>query len=216
MKIFNIVVGPFEVNSYILVDETSGQCLLVDPGDEPKKIIEVVEKNQLFPQAIVNTHCHIDHTRYLSEIKDYFKIPFYIHEEELPLLEALKEQALFFGLDTASIPEVDDFLIDGQNFKVNELEFKILHTPGHSPGSICLYQDGHVFVGDVLFKGAIGRTDLYGGNYHTLMRSITEKLLALPDATQVHCGHGESTTIGAEKQTNPFLKEFLNGADDLV
>ncbi|APF17474.1 beta-lactamase domain protein [Caldithrix abyssi DSM 13497] len=206
MRIIKIPVGPFEVNCYIVVDEESNRCFLIDPGDEPEKIIKAIEEHHLTPTRVINTHNHIDHARHLYEIKQQFKIPFYIHEADLPLLEALKEQALFFGLNCSSVPEVDGFLEDGEEFEFGNQSVKILHTPGHSPGSVSVYLDGHVFVGDVLFKGSIGRTDLYGGNYNVLLESIKNKLLTLPEATVVHAGHGEDTTIGDEKRNNPFLR----------
>ena len=208
MRIFKIPVGPFEVNCYVIVNEQNGECLLIDPGDEPSKIIELIENNQWKPLKIINTHNHIDHVRHLFQVKNHFDIPFYIHEDDLPLLESLKEQALFFGLDCSPIPEVDGFLSDGDVFEMDNQTVKILHTPGHSPGSISIYLQGDVFVGDVLFKGSIGRTDLYGGNYQRLMNSIRDKLLTLPDETIVHSGHGPETTIGNEKRQNPFLKDL--------
>ncbi|NOX87390.1 MAG: MBL fold metallo-hydrolase [Calditrichaeota bacterium] len=208
MRIFKLVVGPFEMNSYIVAEDNGDKCFLIDPGDEPDKIIAEIEINKLLPTRIINTHNHIDHTRHLSVIKEHFNIPFYIHEDDLPLLETLKEQALFFGFEASPVPEVNGFVKDGETFQLGDLNFKILHTPGHSPGSICIYSDGHVFVGDVLFKESIGRTDLYGGDYKVLMTSIREKLLTLPDDTIVHSGHGPETTIGIEKQKNPFLQNI--------
>ncbi len=208
MRIIKVPVGPFEVNCYIVADPQTQQCFLIDPGDEPEKIIRLIEAEQLTPTRIINTHNHIDHARHLFRLKEHYQIPFFIHEDDLPLLESLKEQALFFGLDCSPVPEVDGFFEDGDVFSFAEKEVKILHTPGHSPGSISIYLDGHVFVGDVLFKDSIGRTDLYGGNFNVLIRSIKEKLLVLPEQTVVHSGHGPDSTIGEEKRHNPFLKEF--------
>ncbi|MCD6376799.1 MAG: MBL fold metallo-hydrolase [Caldisericaceae bacterium] len=208
MRVLKIPVGPFEVNCYIVVDEQNAECFLIDPGDEPQKIIELIENQKLKPQKIINTHSHIDHVRHLLQVKEHFNIPFFIHEDDLPLLEAMKEQALFFGLDCSDIPEVDGFLNDGDTFEMDSQLVRILHTPGHSPGSISIYFQKNVFVGDVLFKESIGRTDLYGGNYQVLMDSIKNKLLTLPDETVVHSGHGPETTIGNERRQNPFLKDL--------
>ncbi len=208
MRVFKIPVGPFEVNCYIVVNEQNAECFLIDPGDEPQKIIELIESKKLKPQKIINTHNHIDHVRHLYQVKEHFKIPFFIHEDDLPLLEAMKEQALFFGMDCSPIPEVDGFLNDGDTFEMDSQLVRILHTPGHSPGSISIYFRENVFVGDVLFKESVGRTDLYGGNYKVLMDSIQNKLLTLPDETVVHSGHGPETTIGDEKRRNPFLKDL--------
>ena len=143
--------------------------------------------------------------RHASVVQKHYKIPFQICEADLPLLESIKDQGVIFGLDASEVPEVSSFLKDGDRFKLVNEEFLILLTPGHSPGSISIYTKGHVFVGDVLFKDSIGRTDLYGGNYEVLMNSIREKLMTLPDDTIVYSGHGPTTTIDREKQYNPFI-----------
>ena len=208
MRVFKLAVGPFEMNAYIVAEDEGKKCLLIDPGDEPERIVDIIEKHDLKPERIIITHAHIDHIRHLKAVQNRLHLPLYIHEDDLPLLENINEQALFFDLSTSGIPEVWDFLRDGQEVEVGSLHLKILHTPGHSPGSICLYGEGQIFVGDVLFKDSIGRTDLYGGNFEQLRQSIKGKLLSLPDETVVHPGHGEDTTIGREKQHNPFLKNI--------
>jgi glyoxylase-like metal-dependent hydrolase (beta-lactamase superfamily II) len=133
-----------------------------------------------------------------------------ICEKEMPLLDTLKSQGLAFGLEVEAQPVVNSFLVDGQKLKLGKTEFTVFHTPGHSPGSMSLYTKGHIFVGDVLFKDSIGRTDLYGGDYMVLMQSIRGKILSLPDETIVYCGHGPDTTIGREKKYNPFLNPTAN------
>jgi len=205
MRIFKLVVGPFEMNTYLVAEDDHDECIIFDPGDEPDKIIDAVKKNKLKPVKIINTHNHIDHARHVSVIKKHFNIPFEICEDDVPLLESIKDQGIIFGLDSSEVPEVSSFLKHGDRFKLVDEEFLILQTPGHSPGSISIYTRGHVFVGDVLFKDSIGRTDLYGGNYELLMKSIREKLLTLPDDTVVYSGHGPETTIGREKKYNPFI-----------
>jgi len=205
MKVYCVPVGPFEMNSYIVQADDASSCILIDPGDDLHKIENVMNQNGLKPQSIFNTHNHIDHSRRISLLQKKYNLPFFIAQEDLPLLESLKDQALLFGLDASPVPEVTRFVQDGNTFNLGEEEFRILHTPGHSPGSICLYFEGHVFVGDVLFRDSIGRTDLYGGNYKQLMHSIETKLLVLPDETIVYPGHGPTTTIGREKEHNPFL-----------
>ncbi len=209
MNILKFPVGPFEVNCYLIVDDQTRQCLLIDPGDAPQKLIEYIESHQLKPIKIMNTHTHIDHVCHLSQIQKHFQIPFFIHEDDLPLLEAMKEQAALFGLNCSSIPEVEGFFKDGDTIPFNEQNIYIMHTPGHSPGSLCFYVPNHVFVGDVLFRESIGRTDLYGGNFQLLLESIKNKLFTLPDETIVHPGHGPDTTIGHEKAHNPFLREQI-------
>jgi glyoxylase-like metal-dependent hydrolase (beta-lactamase superfamily II) len=194
------------MNSYIVRAGNSEKCILIDPGDDLNRIEAVIDEESLIPERIFNTHNHIDHARRVSLIQKKYDLPFYICQEDLPLLESIKDQALLFGLDVSPIPKVTKFVKDGDVFTLGEETFRILQTPGHSPGSICLYFEGHIFVGDVLFKDSIGRTDLYGGNYKQLLQSIEEKLLVLPDDTIVYPGHGPETTIGREKQFNPFLK----------
>lgn len=206
MKIFRVPVGPFEMNCYLVKPDASPDCLLIDPGDDPDEIISTIETNGMVPRRIVNTHTHIDHLRRVSMIQKQYNIPFQICQDDLPLMESLKEQGLIFGLDVSPVPEVTGFLKDNDIISLADLEFRILHTPGHSPGSICLYIPGHVFVGDVLFRDSIGRTDLYGGNYNQLMDSLAQKLLVLPGETIVYPGHGPETTIGREKANNPFLR----------
>ena len=205
MRVITISVGPFEMNCYVVAEDNHPECIIIDPGDEPCKIIKTIDQAKLKPVKIINTHNHIDHARRVSDIQKHFDIPFFICEDDQPLLESLQEQGLLFGFDASAIPEIKDYLKDGDTFKLVEKTFRILHTPGHSPGSISIYTEGHIFVGDVLFKDSIGRTDLYGGDYNILIKSIREKLLVLPDDTIVYSGHGPATTIGREKKYNPFL-----------
>lgn len=206
MRVFCVPVGPFEMSSYIVAPDTSDVCMLIDPGDDIDKIVRVIDEHKLQPQSIYNTHAHFDHVRRVRIIQDKYNLPFYICQEDLPLLETLKDQGMLFGLDVSSAPEVKSFVKDGDRGELGDLPFRIFHTPGHSPGSICIYFEGHVFVGDVLFQDSIGRTDLYRGNYKQLLQAIEEKLLVLPDDTIVYPGHGPQTTIGREKESNPFLR----------
>ena len=206
MKVYKLPVGPLEMNCFIAVDESTSHCLLIDPGDDVRTIIQTVEKNGLIPQMIFNTHCHIDHIRRVSDIQNHFDIPFYMLKDDLPLLETARHQGKMFGLEASAPPNVTQYVEDGAKSKVGETEFTIYHTPGHSPGSISLYMSGHVFTGDVLFRNSIGRTDLFGGDMEVLLQSIREKLFVLEDETVVHPGHGPDSTIGYEKQNIPFLK----------
>ncbi len=205
MQVEQIPVGAFEMNCYIAAPDKAKNCLIIDPGDEPERIISYIEDRQLTPDRILLTHCHIDHARRAAEIQKYFNIPLYAGEADVPLLESLNEQAALFGMERTELPEINDFFDDGEEFTAGGFNFKVFHTPGHSPGSFCVHIEDRVFVGDVLFFDSIGRTDLYGGSYPMLMQSIKEKLLVLPDETIVYPGHGPATTIGREKQNNPFL-----------
>lgn len=205
MRVEQIPVGAFEMNCYIIAPKEGGKCLIIDPGDEPDRIITYIDNQKLTPDRIVLTHCHIDHARRAAEIQQHFNIPLFAGEADVPLLESLNEQAALFGMERTELPEIDGFLDDGETFNAAGFDCTVFHTPGHSPGSFCVHIDGSVFVGDVLFFDSIGRTDLYGGSYPQLMQSIKEKLLVLPNETVVYPGHGPATTIGREKQNNPFL-----------
>jgi len=200
----------FQENTFVVYDE-SKQCLIIDAGcnssAEQEEIIQFISDQNLTPVAVVNTHCHIDHILGVDYLKDHYSIPFKVHEGDMPLLLHAKQQALFYGLDYDGSPEPDSYLKEGDILEAGTARFKILHIPGHSQGSIVLYNEAgkKVFVGDVLFQGSIGRTDLPGGDYETLISGIKEKLLILDPDTVVYSGHGPHTTIGHESNTNPFL-----------
>jgi len=208
MKVYQITVGPFEMNCFIAADPETSQCILIDPGDEPQRIIELIVRQKLHPVAIYMTHNHIDHARRAAEIQQHFDLPFFTGEGDLLLLETLKDQGLLFGMEVSAIPEVSGYIRDGQKIQLGQSEMTCLSTPGHSPGGFSYAFPGHVFVGDVLFQDSIGRTDLMGGNYKQLLESIRTRLLVLPDETIVYSGHGPQTTIGRERRQNPFLKNL--------
>ena len=206
MIIKNIVVGPLEVNCYILGCEDTKEAAIIDPGDNADEIISNIEKEGLNPKFIINTHAHFDHIGGVKVIQDHFKIDFILHEGDLFLVENASEQATAFGLKPISKPEVNKNVTNGEKVILGNKFITVIHTPGHSPGGVCYYSGNNVFVGDTLFTGSIGRTDLPGGSYDTLINSIKENLFPLGDSTIVYPGHGPSTTIGNEKEHNPFLK----------
>ena len=205
--------NPFRENTYVLSDDT-GECLIVDPGcQEPEEqdlLLAHFEENDLEPVKMVNTHCHIDHILGTAFLHDQFKLPFLIHPQEKPLLTASIAQGEFFGLDVQTPPEPTDFLNEGDTVTFGDLLFEVIHIPGHSPGGIVLLnrEQQCIFTGDVLFQGSIGRTDLPGGDFDSLVNSIREKLLILDPEIRVYPGHGPDTTIGIEKQSNPFFNFF--------
>ena len=206
MIIKNIVVGPLEVNCYILGCEDTKEAAIIDPGDNADEIISNIEKEGLNPKFIINTHAHFDHIGGVKAIQHHFKIDFILHEGDLFLVENASEQATAFGLKPISKPVVNKNATNGEKVNLGNKSITVIHTPGHSPGGVCYYSDNNVFVGDTLFAGSIGRTDLPGGSYDTLINSIKENLFPLGDSTIVYPGHGPSTTIGNEKEHNPFLK----------
>lgn len=207
MQVFYETVGLFAENSYFVADMDSREAIAIDPGDEAPRLLEVIERHQLNVRYILNTHAHIDHVCAVQAIKKATGAPFYLHEAELPLLESLPMQAAMFGLTAPVVPEVDEHLVAGDVFTLGDdaIRVEVFDTPGHSPGSVSFRIGDVLVVGDTLFAGSIGRTDLPGGDYDTLMRSIRDGLLSHPDDAVVYPGHGPETTIGAERGSNPFL-----------
>ncbi len=204
--------GPIQANCTLLGDEASGRVVIVDPGDEAELIADKVRASGLEPEAILHTHGHMDHAGGTAELAVIFPdVPVGLHRDDLPLYRNLGRQGAMFGLTVEEPPEPGLWLEHGQRIPVGGLELEVRHTPGHSPGSVSLVVHGGseplVIVGDVLFAGSIGRTDLWGGDFELLARSIREQLYTLPDETTVITGHGPATTIGHERRTNPFVRE---------
>ena len=206
MKVHSFALGPFHTNSYLVEDETTGDALLVDPTIESQSILPFITEHRLHVALIVNTHGHIDHVFGDAFFKEKTGAPLAIHQADAPSLKSAANQAKMFGLDAPPAVTVDRLLADGDTVQVGQMSFRVIHTPGHTPGGICLYGHSVLFSGDTLFAGSIGRTDLPGGNFDQLMGSIRQRLLTLPDETIVHSGHGANTTIGEEKEGNPFLQ----------
>jgi glyoxylase-like metal-dependent hydrolase (beta-lactamase superfamily II) len=205
MIIKTIVVGPLDVNCYIFGCEDTKVAAIIDPGDNADEIIKVIDKEGLKPEFIINTHAHFDHIGGVKAIQEHFKIDFFLHKEDLYLVENASEQATAFGLSPISKPDVNKFVNNGDKISLGDKVINVIHTPGHSPGGVCYHVDNNVFVGDTMFASSIGRTDLPGGSYETLISSIKERLFPLGDSTTVYPGHGPSTTIENEREHNPFL-----------
>jgi hydroxyacylglutathione hydrolase len=203
-----LTVGPFHENCYIIGDEESGTGALIDPGDEATRIALAVERTGLGIAQILVTHAHIDHVRAIAPLVDEYFCPVLMHAEAEAMMKTLPQQAVMMGLRFDKVPTVDKHIGDDEVLEVGNLRLRSLYTPGHAPGHLAFYveEGGIVFSGDALFAGSIGRTDLPGGSMDLLMRSISEKLLTLPDETRVLSGHGPETTIGRERMHNPFLR----------
>ncbi|HKW61936.1 MAG TPA: MBL fold metallo-hydrolase [Candidatus Acidoferrum sp.] len=253
-----IPVGMLQCNCSIIGDPLTREALVVDPGDEVTRILDLLGRRRLTVKAIVSTHAHIDHVGGLSKLHQYTGAPVLMHRDDLPLYQAMDVQAAFMGVLPPDLTEVDQLLKEGDVLRWGSLEAQVIHTPGHTPGSVSLYlphdagrisltdkgikmeteagaEDGsqqagngsdlgktdgeravsekteirvpQLFSGDTLFKGSIGRTDLWGGSMEEIMDSLRSKLMQLPDATIVHPGHGPMTTIGQEREVNPFLQQ---------
>jgi hydroxyacylglutathione hydrolase len=212
-----IPVGLLQCNCSIIGDPVSREAIVLDPGDEIHRIMDLLGRHKLTVRAIVSTHAHIDHVGGLKKLHDYTGAPVLMHRDDVPLYQAMEMQAGFLGIEPPPITEVHQFLREGDTLQWGNLAAQVIHTPGHTPGSSCLFlppDAGKVtvatpvlFAGDTLFAGSIGRTDLWGGSMEKIMESLIGKLLALPDDTVVHPGHGLPTTIGQERHSNPFLIE---------
>ncbi len=248
-----IPVGILQCNCSIIGDPLTREALVIDPGDEIERILDLLGRRRLTVKAIVSTHAHIDHVGGLSKLHQYTGAPVLMHRDDLPLYQAMDMQASFLGVLPPDVTEVDQLLKEGDVLRWGALEAQVIHTPGHTPGSVSLYlphdagkisltdknakpdatpaagtagarsetdkaktpkadsekteiRTPQLLSGDTLFAGSIGRTDLWGGSMEEIMDSLRDKLMQLPDATIVHPGHGPMTTIGRERETNPFLQ----------
>lgn len=207
MFIETLVVGPLQANCYIVGDETAAEALVIDPGGDAEEILEAIAKLGATVKTIVNTHGHVDHILANRRIKEATNAPIAIHSADGGMLtNPLAAFSFLLGVLKPS-PPANMMLNEGDVLDVGDVHLRVIHTPGHSRGSICLYEEnkGVVFTGDTLFQGGIGRTDFPGGSYQTLVDSVRTKLLTLPDETVVYPGHGPTTTIGQERRYNPFL-----------
>jgi len=204
--------APFYKNGFVVACPRTREALVIDPGDEVADLLAIVSGQKLAVKYILLTHAHIDHITGVTRAKEALGVPIYLHREDLPLYNAAAQQAAMFGLPIPSMVPVDHFYDVQQKLAFGDFEVSVHHTPGHCPGGVCL-QIGRagtrgraLIVGDTLFAGSIGRTDLPGGDPATLLHSIREVLFPLGDDAAVYPGHGEATTIGEERRTNPFLK----------
>jgi hydroxyacylglutathione hydrolase len=210
MEIYKLVFSPIDVNTYVLAD-MSGDCAIIDCGcydiAECEEFAEFIKNKNLNPVLLLNTHCHLDHVFGNRFVLEKYKLRTHSSEYDEINRKNCAQHALLFGLKMDTPPEPAGFLSDGQVITFGTTEFVALHVPGHSPGSLAFYNEinGCVFTGDALFSGSIGRTDLPGGDYNTLLKSISSKLFVLPHATVVYPGHGNETTIEKEIRTNPFF-----------
>jgi hydroxyacylglutathione hydrolase len=200
------VVGPLQCNCYIVGDPATKQAIVIDPGDDADGIAQGLAERELVVTAIVATHAHFDHIVAAQRLRELTGAPFHLHTEDKPLLPWMQESGrLFLGVNLPAPPEVDTDVDEGDRIKAGDVELEVLHTPGHSPGSISLVSTDGVFSGDTLFAGSVGRTDLPGGDTDALVNAVKAKLFGLEDDMPVYPGHGPATTLGEEKVSNPFV-----------
>ena len=202
-----LTVSPFQENCYVIGDEESMTGAIIDPGDEAARIALTVERVGLEISQIIVTHSHIDHVGAVAQLVDEYMCPVLMHNEAEAMLKTVPQQAMMMGMRFGKVPKVDRHIGDEEILEVGSLRLRSLYTPGHAPGHLAFLVEDEdtVFSGDALFAGSIGRVDLPGGSMEVLMKSISERLLILPDETRVLSGHGPETTIGRERVSNPFL-----------
>lgn len=200
--------APFFKNGYVLFCRETKRAAYLDPGDEVERMLEWIDDEGLTLECVLNTHGHLDHISGIRTLKGLYSVPVYLHRHDEELYDSLVQQGNWFGLQFEAPPKIDGYLEDGQIVKVGNLEIKVVHTPGHSPGSVCLVVGDHVFCGDLIFAGSVGRVDLPGGSGPILMESIETRILTLPDETVLLPGHGNATSVGAERYGNPFLRNI--------
>lgn len=206
MKYENVIVGPLETNCYLIYGDETQECAVMDPGAQPEKIIQTIAAMNLKPVILINTHGHVDHVGANKDIKEKYDIPLVMHSADAPMLKSVLQSGLGLFLGARNSPPPDQFLSEGEELRIGTSSLKIIHTPGHSPGSLSFFCDGLLFSGDTLFCGGVGRTDLPGGSWEEMIRSIEDKILTLPDDTVVLPGHGPHTTVAQERYNNPFIR----------
>jgi hydroxyacylglutathione hydrolase len=205
VRVHCLAVGPLMVNCYVAACPETGEAVAIDPGDEAPMILDLVKKEKLTLTQMLLTHCHADHVGGAKVLSEDTGVPLKIHQADRFLLDGAVDHGRLFGLEIDKPPAPDGYLEEGDTIQFGGESLKVLHTPGHSPGGICFLGRGEVFVGDTLFAGSIGRFDLPGGSYDQLLDSISTKILTLDEDTAVYPGHGPATTVGREKQSNPFF-----------
>jgi hydroxyacylglutathione hydrolase len=214
VKVRTFTGGAFGENGYLVVCESTGASVVIDPGADAPRIVATIEAEKIDVRAILLTHSHIDHVEGVADVRRVRpEAPIWLHPEALGMYQAMPHQAASFGLDLADPPAPTDEFVPGQSFDFGDRSFQVRFTPGHAPGHVTLFEAevGVAFVGDVVFHGSIGRTDLPGGDLKTLMKSIRREILTLPDDTVLYSGHGPPTTVATERVGNPFLIPHYGG-----
>lgn len=214
MEFVGFTGGPFSENAWLVIGDDAATALIVDPGGGTPELLAEVERRGLRPAAVLLTHAHLDHVDGIPEVRDRFPdTPIWLHPDDHSLYQGVPRQASWFGLQPPRLPPVDEALVPGTTVSIGGIGLEVRFAPGHAPGHVVFVApgDGVALVGDVIFAGSIGRTDLPGGDFHALMDSIRQAILTLPDETRLLTGHGPETTVGHERATNPFLVQHLRG-----
>ncbi|MFO7652467.1 MAG: MBL fold metallo-hydrolase [Candidatus Krumholzibacteriia bacterium] len=209
-QIETLTVGPLQMNAHLLTTAAAagepGLAVLVDPGDEPETLLRRIDAGGWRLTALLATHGHFDHVGAAATIQERWDLPLICHPGDLPLIERMPEIQAAYGFPASGLPRCEASLVDGRELAYDGAVLRVIHVPGHSPGHVMFVWEGHAVVGDCLFAGSVGRTDLPGGDHGALEKSIRERIYTLPDATIVHPGHGPDTTVGRERTGNPFVR----------
>lgn len=202
-----LVVGPIEENCYVLKDDATGEGIIIDAGDNGQEILNYVSDKGIDVKLLVNTHGHWDHIGAVDVLREALKVPLAIHGEDAPMLTADEEEMSVYSTFAGRKKPAEILLKDGDTVNFGKSVLKVMHTPGHTRGGICLYGGGCLFSGDTLFAGSVGRTDLPGGSYQEIIHSVNEVLSGVPDETRVYPGHGPATSMGRERRCNPYMRQ---------
>ena len=202
-----LTVGPLQMNAWLVLDREHGEAALVDPGDDAPRLLARVDASGCRLRWLLATHGHFDHVGAAAAIQEHHDLALQVHPEDVPLIHAMPQQQTMFGLPTSRVPRLEPELRDGLALPLGEGELRVTAVPGHSRGQVMFSWDGHALVGDTIFAGSVGRTDLPGGDFDVLARSIRDHIYTLPAETVLHPGHGPDTTVARERQSNPFVPE---------
>ena len=209
IEVRGLIVGAFQENCWVIGNRRTGEAICIDPGEQAEDIVHMASEMGVKIKMIANSHAHLDHVLGVRGVQSDDNATFLLHEADLDILQGAAESAARFGMDVEQPPDPDHYIEDEQKIEVDGVELQVIHTPGHTRGSVCFYGHGVLFSGDTLFRNSIGRTDLPGGDYNQEMSSIVDKLLMLPDETIVLPGHMDQTTLGSERVQNPFILQTL-------
>ena len=205
LAVDRIVTGPFQENTFLIRDVFSQKALIIDPGDDENIIIDFINNKKIKPLAILNTHAHLDHIGAVSKLQKLFDLPFYLHKDEKMILDTYEQSCEMFGVEVKQRPMVDFWISNHKNLTFDEFQVNIINTPGHTPGGVCYEIEEHIFVGDTLFHGSVGRTDLPGGSFSQLKDSLSNLIKTVSHEKIIHSGHGDDTQLKHELISNPFL-----------